>query len=377
MTKNIFTSFKIYMKTQLYNTQTSFRGYDAIPLKAIYMQGLTSAGERKIFHEMSRILKTEGVDLFVNENNKSISKTLINAAPENKLSIWAQDTKAFIENRFGKMLLWNSKESLFKDLNELKSWKVFARKYMPRGGNYYLGYGNNKEKWLLINSMSIYNKNSFDYFGDNPTLEHLRKLFNVKPKNIHILDEFYSDIDEVVRPIGYPNILVNNYSESAKNIEKMREKFPESKAIYETLKKHIETRTQDNHCEKLKEFGFNPIPIVGRYTPEINFINAIAFENKNGKISYITNSTKNSLPELEYLETLFEQDLRKKVPNIENIHFISGGKLINEKIPQQDNDIFHINLPDHSSFKERNVIMDILANRFGGIHCMSAEIPNL
>lgn len=79
---------------------------------------------------------------------------------------------------------------------------------MPRGGNYYLGYKPEGEKWLLINSMSITDEKSFDTFGDTPTKKHLCELFDVKPENIYVINEFTSDLDEYVRPIRFPNILV-------------------------------------------------------------------------------------------------------------------------------------------------------------------------
>ena len=116
--------------------------------------------------------------------------------------------------------------------------------------------------------------------------------------------------------------------------------------------------------QKLKQFGFNPIKIAGKYADDINFINALAFENSNGKLLYITNSTKHSTPELEYLEKLFEEDLRGKVTNIGDIYFVSGGKR------EETQEFFS------RGFAKGNVIMDVLANRLGGIHCMCSEIPN-
>ena len=50
-------------------TNISFKGYDAIPLKAIYMQGIRKRAEKCIFREMKKVLQEEGVDLFVNSSN--------------------------------------------------------------------------------------------------------------------------------------------------------------------------------------------------------------------------------------------------------------------------------------------------------------------
>ena len=49
--------------------QLVFNGYDVMPLKGIYMQGLVSPAELQIFKEMKSISAKEGFDLFVNQNN--------------------------------------------------------------------------------------------------------------------------------------------------------------------------------------------------------------------------------------------------------------------------------------------------------------------
>lgn len=91
--------------------QLVFNGYDVMPLKGIYMQGLVSPAELQIFKEMKSISAKEGFDLFVNQNNHSITtKQNTKIQKDNKLSVWAQDNKAFIKNKIGKVLLWNSKE---------------------------------------------------------------------------------------------------------------------------------------------------------------------------------------------------------------------------------------------------------------------------
>ena len=76
---------------------------------------------------------------------------------------------------------------------------------------------------------------------------------------------------------------------------------------------------------------------------------------------------------IEYLEELFDKELRKNVENIEHTYYVSGG--INNQKQNKDIDIFSNILSMHSMPKE-NGIMNILANRHGGIHCMTAEMPN-
>lgn len=360
---------------------TNFKGYDAVPIQGLYMQGLTKPAERRIFKEMKKIAKQEGFDLFVNENNSKISKQLTsNEKPDLFLSIWGQDNKSFVENNNGDVLiLSNSKERLSEDFDfgEFNDFKLKQEKYMPRGGNYFLGQKQNGEKWLLINTMSLCDDEAFKRFGDKPTIAHLNGLFDVKPENIFLINEFSFDLDEVVRPLGYPYILVNDYEAALKNVEKMQEKFPKSLFIYQLLKKHIEKQLQyealnfpescDERIARLKSYGFEPIKIAGQYYDGINFLNAIAYKNDDDSISYITNSTKHSCPELEYLEELFEKDLKAKAPSVKNIYFVSGGKR-----KETESEYF---LLYSKGFNENNTIMNILANRLGGIHCMCAEIP--
>lgn len=358
----------------------NFKGYDAVPLRALYMQGMTKRGERIIVQQMKKIAEQEGVELIVNNPIKKPTddlKTIYNKM----LSIWGQDRKAFVQNRFGKQLLWSTKEVV--DDENIKPYfadfEINAESYMPRGGNYYVGYKENGEKWLLINGFSLVDQNSFDEFGDEPTEEHLKDLFDVKTENIIKLYDISNDIDEIVRPVGYPYILVNDYNLSFENLEKMYQKFPQSIDIYDEIKKFLTSKIKatsecsafpaaDKICKELEEFGFVPIRIGARYSKDINYMNAIAMKNKNNNITYITNSTKKSYPELEYLEKLFDAELRSKVPKIDTTYYVSGGKRTAfERELEQD---------FSRGFQFRNVIMDILANRLGGIHCMTAEVPD-
>ena len=359
---------------------TNFKGYDAIPLKGLYMQGLRTRGELNIFREMRAIARKEGIDIFFNQNNTQITPEIIKTKIiDTALSIWGQDRKAFVQNKNGKTILWHNLEQVLdkNNLAELKNFNIFPEKFLPRGGNFFIGYKPNGEKWLLINSMSVQSDESFDKFHDLPKETHLTELFNVKKENIYQINEFSDDLDEKIRPIGYPYILVNDFELSLNNLEKMKKIFPKGSEVYSSLKKYIfnqlknQLENADKTCERLKTFGFKPIKIAGRYSEGINYMNAIAFENNRGSFSYITNSTKKSYPELQYLEQLFEKELREKVPRITDTYFVSGGKRLEEE--KNSNSIFELY---SQGLQNRNVIMDILENREGGIHCMTAEIPD-
>ena len=367
-----------------YNNKVTFKGYDAIPLKGFYMQGLTETVEQNIFNEMKAIAEKENLELYLNLNNKKILKSIPKIFEKDPtLSIWAQDNKAFVENSKGKQILCNSKEKILPSskLSVLGDYETNIAPFMPRGGDYYLGDTENNEKWLLINGFHVANKNSFKKFGDEPTADILCKIFGVKPENIFKLNIFGADLDEVVRPIGFPYILVNDYSKSEIMLNKVKEAYPEAKESCDLMSDYIKNKMEsekalkldpDYICKKLEEYWFKPIRIGAGFSQAINFINAIALKNNDNKITYITNSTKHSSPELEYLEELFDKELRKSVENIKNTYYVSGG--INNEKQNEDIDIFSKILSMHSMPKE-NGIMNILDNRRGGIHCMTAEIP--
>ena len=357
----------------------NFKGYDAVRLKGLYMQGLTSPAEKRIFNEVKEIANKERLSLFINQCSRKLSRSISNSPKrDERLSVWGQDRKAFVEKSGIPTILWHSSEKLLskKKLCPLGSYAVEAAGMFPRGGNYYIGYKDNGDKWLIMNSISVYDDKAYKAFGDLPSAEMLPKMFDVAPKNIFYIREFSKDLDEVIRPIGYPYVLVNDFEETFKNIEKLEKAFPNSFEIINRLKKYAKTYGDDftsNKIEVLESNGFIPIKIGADYEAGINFMNAIAFKNENNKISYITNSTKGSHPELEYLEQLFEEDMRLKVPNLEKIYFVSGGAKEEQKTVNYDG--LGINLPPFGFAKE-NAIMGILADRHGGIHCMTAEIPD-
>ena len=358
----------------------NFKGYDVLPLRALYMQGLTKPAERTILQQMKSVTQKEGLELVVNIPKKNVTDSPMMIM--NKIfSIWGQDRKAFVKNKQGKQILWNTQEAIVgqENLVSLSDFEINAKKYMPKGGNYYIGYKENGEKWVIINGFALTGQESFSEIGDMPTEEHIVELFDVKPENIYKLYDISNDLDEVIRPIGYPYVLVNDYNLSFDNLEKMHEKFPESYEVYKEIKnfltKEIKNTSEcnallstDDICNQLESFGFKPIRIGGRYCRDINYMNAIAFENNKGNISYITNSTKKSYPELDYLEKLFDESLREKIPRIDTVHYISGGK--RTPLDREREDVFSRGL------NFRNGIMDILANRLGGIHCMTAEVPD-
>ena len=130
------------------NNKISFNGYDTIPLKGFYMQGLTKSVEQNIFKEMKTIAEKENLALFLNLNNKKILTDIPDIKKRDAtLSVWAQDNKAFVENYSGKQILWKLKEKMLpgNELSVLGDFNPNVENFMPRGGEYYIGYKNNEK----------------------------------------------------------------------------------------------------------------------------------------------------------------------------------------------------------------------------------------
>ena len=355
--------------------QKCFRGYDVMPLRGFYMQGISRRGHKIIFDEMKAITKKEGLNLYFNSDNIELRPFFSQLTQG--ISWWGQDCLAFIKKNKTSNILWNSKkiDAPNGSIKPLEDLKILAAENYPRGGNYYLGYNEKGERWLLINSMEL--KEEDTIFSDKPSLKEISDIFEVKPENILVLDLFNDDLDEVIRPIKYPYILVNDWEEALKNAKEMYEMHSRSQYLFSPIEEYIKKKTTgmiepktEHICKALKEFGFIPIKIAGRYHYDINYMNALAWENNSGNISYLTNSVKDSYKELEFLEKRFEESLKERVSNIDNLYFVSGGPRTRE---EKDSDSYS-NLMSPGFYCD-NVIMDMLAVNLGGIHCLTAEIP--
>ena len=389
MTKNIFWCFINIMNITVNNYGINFNGYDVLPLRGLYMQGSAKSLKRGVYEEMSNISKKNNLTLYVNQVGV-ITKNWRDYCENNYLNgnIWAQDTVSFILDKGAKTILWNSKVEPIpaNRMSDLTDFYPCYYKDIPRGGNYYIGFKPDKSKWMIISSKTVQDENEMPNFSiegfrslnEKVTKSVICNRFDIKPENLYIVDTSIRDLDEIIRPIGYPYVLINSADECLKNIYLLKNKFKNDAAMTNLLNNMVEfvkTNTYRDYSDKVEEFlknkGFIPIKIGGWYSKDINFINALAYKDKNSKISYITNSTRDSIKGLEYLEELFARDLREKVDNINDIDFISGGKAGIESMQ----DIKDIKTGSTSAIN-RNQMMSTLANYNGGIHCMTSEIPD-
>ena len=309
----------------------SFKGYDALPLKAIHIQDRVADS---FFWELEEIGKKEDFEV-------RYSRDIIK---------WTQDHKTIIEKKGQPFMLasYRSGDSFFEDLR--KKYNISGRNsanYVT-GGNCFIGKNHRGEKWMLVGR---------EEFLTETERKEVGKEYGIKPKNIIEIPQHDFHLDMFMRPIGYPFILVNNpklVKEKLRELNTNGEFDDLEKAHKEYEKERAqEYEEQKKVITKLKKMGFYPIEIAGVYGSGINFMNAIVNQHPNGSISYITNGTDSLDGRTKIFQDIFEQDLKELTVGIDKVYFVNG--VVN---------------------KDDNFLMKQIKHAHGGLHCMSAEEPN-
>ena len=314
----------------------SFKGYDAAPLKRIFLEANTCSPFLK---EMIEVGKQENIEI----------------TPIPSRRRWIQDMKTVIEKDNKPFMLYNTcpDPAFFEPLKNNIGMDNIGTYHFQEGGNCFIGKYPNGEKWMIIG------RDGEKYAKKNL----IGKAYGIKQKNIHFIPQQDYHLDLTMRPIGYPYILIDDPELTKQHIKQLEKEFTsdELKYIKENLEKNtLGYRGMYDSCDTvvkaLEQLGFKPIRIAGVYSNEINFMNAIVNKHKNGTISYITNSSKCKSPLKSKLQELFKADLKKNIPNLDEVYFIQGDSpLGNPKISH---------------------LMDMLGRQGGGLHCMSIEEPN-
>ena len=354
---------------------TSFKGYDAIPLKALHL-GNT---HKEIERELQDIAQQENFVVKTSKFNESFN----------------QDFKAILNNDGTPHLVMQQNIKLFvPHLSEITKEYGMNTTLIPMfdnstgfisGGNFFIGKKPNGEKWMLIGQTEQ---------KHGKGLDKVSELYGVNKENIHFIPQQDYHLDMSIRPIGYPYVLVNSPEAAYHNETEINgENTSKTKKQHNTNTKHADNLKElerfgipkenieildvnadlfndydDNIAaykatiKALKEAGFCPISIGGVYENGINFMNAIINKHPDGTISYITNSSKSNDPVDAEYQRIFEKDLRKKLdelaendenaPKLQDIYFIEG------------------KLYDFGN-KTDNIL-----EGSGGIHCMTLEEPN-
>ena len=387
----------------------SFKGYDAAPLKNLYMLSFVDRGQSNVRRELTKIGEKENFNVAIEFDGNLYAKEETPQKIDGGIYYkWSQDNKVFMNNGVNSYLLTPVNQRRTKYENQLgnilgietkKSKTIFA------GGNIFLGKKQDGEKYILIgedvieetainehfaeygffvnNTQEIDNiKNGKileddDSYGIFPTkkefeerkeeyLERAKSVisddFDVKKENIFVVPQQEFHIDMFLRPIGYPYILVNS-EEKAKELvqnnlgfsEEDSDILSETQRYYSLQKKGKDVINTDEVIEALKLQGFEPIEIGGIFGLDgmANFMNAVVNKHQDGTITYITTSTKCEKEDYSKLEKQFDKQLKEKVPNLKRIYHIHGGRA-----------------------GQINIMMENLLELSGGLHCLTCEEPN-
>lgn len=313
----------------------SFKGYDAAPLKSLYLEESHSGPIEK---EMEEIGKKENIEIRYYPCS----------------NMWAQDDKAVIE-REGRPFILAAEDIEPQVLKSIKQdygidgdWDYG---YLT-GGNTYIGKYPNGDRWLITG----------EELDDN-YINYISEGYKIKKENIHQIPKPDFHIDMGIRPIGYPDVLVNDPKIAEENLKKLDDgsrAYKEFKRTFDRVKYFYETNydSADKICEELKKLGFNPIRIGGVYYNGINFMNAIVNKHQDGTMTYISNSSECKNHIYTKLQKVFEKELKEKAPMITNCCFVKG------------------EVPRHARFVEKSYMLDSLKFYHGGIHCMTMEEPD-
>lgn len=370
------------------NTQnTTFKGYDARPLKGLVMSINDSNSDTfEIINQMNKIGKKEGFKIyFANTKNKIITslKQIQKHFEEGNnylLSPWAQDCATLTPKN---TILTDSiigNNSLAEQISKItNSQTPIIQKNFIQGGNLFI-VKNRKENEILIGANE----------SNKTDIKHIQESFGIS--KVHIIPQSDYHLDLFIRPLNNKRILVaddkltiKELSKAIKNIKKElssptiseadKNALSEIQTNLSKLLKEFKTDVKinknpnaDEIVKTLKNKGFEPIRIPGRlyYTIpnskqddlvySMNYLNSIVHELKDKSLVYITNKTDYNekfgiTPEIsKRINFDFEKILIDSLSGIikkEDIHFIEG---------------------------KNNKISELLTEQGGGIHCLCAEI---
>ena len=393
----------------------SFKGYDAAPIKNLYMYSFADRAQENIRRELNKIGEEEGFETFIEEDGK-LYKGEEKPNKQNYTAYkWSQDNKIIIDSEEGSYVLnpinQRNHGYLQGKLDKFLGIRKKQSNAMWAGGNVYLGKKPDGDKYILIgndvildtsireylkdidcwygNDRDIYNfekideekEEKLDFYSKSEqprprkkefkqkqgmyaekVKEMISKDFDVKKENIFVVPQQIFHIDMFLRPIGYPYILVNT-EEKAKELVNDNLGFSEKESdikaytrlYYDQLRKDNKGITSKKVIDSLKSQGFIPIEVGGIFGMDgmANFMNAIVNKHDNGTITYITNSTECEREDYTKLQKRFDEQLREKIPNLKDTHYIYGGRA-----------------------GQINLMMESLMESSGGLHCMVCEEPN-
>lgn len=417
------------------NQQLSFKGYDARKLSAVFMKMCTKK-QIPIAEELIGIGKKLDFDVFLQTRksvydstkalklgkqykdfekllllHKNLKKRKGKSSPalrgqlkkvhdrgkvdellHRTVAPWAQDIQHFVQDNKllnnilmivpdtnGKIDCNTSRafgdQNICSKLAKLLGINSKMMKSHVEGGNVFQGLKQNGEKYILIGSQSIKNTAKLNNVSVKKAKELISQDFLVDRKNIYVIPQPGFHIDLQIRPLKFPDILVNDQKASENLLESLikdKNTPPDLKLKYQEMldisKKYMNPKYADSDkiVQVLKKQGFNPIKIPAVFGDAdesaqwmldkeknvhlANYMNAIVQEDSHGNMHYITNSCG-----LDKLNKIFKENLKKLNLKINDVFFVSGDVLDNGHTSTE-------------SFLRRNR---------GGLHCMVTERADL
>lgn len=353
---------------------TSFKGYDARPLKGFFM-GAESQG---VLNEMQNIGKKEGFKIYTKLRNvphQICGEYMRGYGGFETMETWAQDLWTFCKRK----LLTSSSNNAQKIANYFGASQTHVGNHLA-GGNFFI-VNNNGEDELIVG------KDALEKF----TLDDLKKIYEVN--KVHILPQMDFHIDLFIRPLDKKRVLVADDNLSLQILKKglndfktyTKDKGDDKSFIanliinrFNELISKFKTSVSTNIRPQVEEIvkvlnvgGFEPIRVPGRIydtlvfnqndvfiTHDCNYINANVLLNNDGELVYITNKSNIDSClglDADYAEDFgfrFEKEFIKSIePYVrpDKIYFVDGENYYISK--------------------------DLLKNSQGGVHCLCAEIP--
>ena len=343
------------MKITSIKPQTFFKGYDARPLKGFIMG--TSIGGIK--SEMRRILSDAGrktneqYDVFCLEEQGVCQQDIdfFSKVP------WVQDFATLKNGQLYTLFFDDALECIKSGLgvkeNEMQKAKKMQNpfafnKIHIKGGNMFIVKNPQGNDDIFVG------ENEFENFSQ----DEIKKMYNVD--NVIKIPQADFHLDLFMRPLDNHRVLL-----ALKSLDKAIQLFNTGRTFnaYKSTSE-VEKVLNDNGYEVIKTpsrvYCAEECPKGEKqlFVYLANFMNANAFQNKNGDIILMTNHCLlddflNIPPQIKKeikgsLESRFVDSIKQYVKE-ENIYFIKG---------------------------KNNAIADnMLAQNQGGIHCFCAEIP--
>ena len=178
-----------------------FKGYDAAPIKNLYMGGIEDEINEDIFNDLKDVTCREKIGLYCTSEKRISEKPLTSIFHKKIWTPWSQDIWLFEKDGKDKKV---RPTSFFRISNELKkdfaSLGVSVDKKIAdiEGGNFFLGKKENGEEYILVGEK------------DFQEAKRLAKAKGIKEENVYTAPQGAFHIDLIMRPIGYPYILVND-----------------------------------------------------------------------------------------------------------------------------------------------------------------------